>query len=312
MAFFKKKTGKKKLGNLSNISQLRSPYLKTNVPSIKKKNKKIRKAAHIVPPARLKNPSERGKGKTVLALFLSAVIIIYGTYAVFFSDFFLIETYEVVEEGTVIADNERINTILQKTLGKNLVLISEEELIQKIKDQHPEIEKLQVKKIFPDKVKIEYTKYPTVANLVNIVDIVQKKFLIDSQGFLVEENIEHPDLPHIYYKTNEFLQVRSSFLSDSKISRDRLTQIINAIKLFEEKFAIKILYAEYKNQEREVHLQTEKHFYVMIDLEKDLNRQIEKLQKALPKLDIYNEPLVYIDLRISGTNTEKVIFKRRS
>ena len=48
----------------------------------------------------------------------------------------------------------------------------------------------------------------------------------------------------------------------------------------------------------------------MIDLEKDLLRQIEKLKKALPKLDIYNEPLLYIDLRISGTNTEKVIFKR--
>lgn len=312
MPLFKRKsTKKKKSGNSSNISQLRSPYRKKFDTPKKQKVKKRRSSTTIVPPARLRNPSEKGKGKVILAIILAIGILSYSTYAAFFSDFFLIENFVIEEEETIIDDNEQMNTILRRTLGKNLILLNEEDIIQKIKNEQPEIETVNIKKIFPDNIKVTYEKYPTVANLVNIVDIVQKKFLVDSQGFLVEENIEHPDLPHIYYETNEFLEVRNSFLNSPTRSQERLTQITNAIKLYEEKFAMKILYAEYKHQEREVHLQTEKHFYVMIDLEKDLVRQIEKLKKTLPKLDIYNEPLVYIDLRISGTNTEKIIFKRR-
>lgn len=310
MALFKRKP-KKKSGNSSQISQLRSPYRKKIDTPKKRKNKKSRSSATIVPPARLRNRSEGGRAKVILATILSVGILSYSLYAVFLSDFFLIENFIVEEEGTVIDDNEQMNTLLRSTLGDNLVLLNEDNLIGKIKETQPEIEKVTIKKVFPDNIKVEYEKYPTVANLVNIVDVVQKKFLVDTQGFLVEENVEHPDLPHIYYETDEFLEVRHSFLNDPKRSQERLTQITNAIKLFEEKFAMKVLYAEYKEQEREVHLQTEKRFYVMIDLEKDLVRQIEKLKKALPKLDIYNEPLVYIDLRISGTNTEKIIFKRR-
>ncbi|MBU0667873.1 FtsQ-type POTRA domain-containing protein [Patescibacteria group bacterium] len=312
MSLFKKKAGKKTFGDSSKISQLSSPYRKTIIAPRGKKTKKNRKTSLAkIPPARLKNTSQRSRGKTLLATILSIGIIAYGIYAVFFSDFFLINNFIVEEEGTIIDNNKEINTILQKTIDKNIVLLSDKELIDNIKTAHPEIETVTVKKIFPSTIKIEYRKYPTVANLVNIVEGVQKKFLVDSQGFLVEENTEHPDLPHIYYETGEFLEVRNSFLSDPRQSQQRLTQIVNAIKLFEEKFAMKILYAAYKKQEREVHLQTEKYFTVMIDLEKDLNRQIEKLKKALPKLDIYNEPLVYIDLRISGTNTEKVIYKRK-
>lgn len=314
MALFQRKPKKKKTSRSSNISKLRSPYRKKVDSPKRRKKKKIkstRSSSRLVPPARLKNSSERNKAKTLLAIVLSVGILTYSIYALFFSDFFLIENFTIEEEGTIIDDNEDMNTILRSALGKNLVLYSEKDIVRKMREAQPEIENIEVKKIFPDSLKIEYDKYPTVANLVNIVDIVQKKFLVDSQGFLVEENTEHPDLPHIYYETPEFLEVRNSFLNDPARSQERLTQITNAIKLFEEKLGMQILYAEYKNQEREVHLQTEKHFYVMLDLEKNLVRQIEKLKKALPKLDIYNEPLVYIDLRISGTNTEKVIFKRR-
>lgn len=308
MGIFKKnkKPAKRKS---SRVRSLNSPYRKTVVEG-KKKRRRKNVAAKSVPSGRIKTTPQSGKWKIVLSFFLTILIIGYSTYAVFLSDFFLIDSFSIEEDGTLIEDNEEMNTILRSTLGKNLVLINDEELISKIKASQPEIEKITIKKIFPDKIKVEHQKYPTVANLINIVDVVQKKFLVDSQGFLVEENIEHPDLPHIYYDTDEFLEVRHSFLSDPKRSKERLTQIINAIKLYEEKFAMKILYAEYKHQEREVHLVTEKRFYVMLDLEKDLLRQIEKLKKALPKLDIYNEPLLYIDLRISGTNTEKVIFKR--
>jgi len=39
--------------------------------------------------------------------------------------------------------------------------------------------------------------------------------------------------------------------------------------------------------------------------------QLKKLKKSLVKLDIFNEPLEYIDLRIAGGNGDKIIYKRR-
>ena len=101
------------------------------------------------------------------------------------------------------------------------------------------------------------------------------------------------------------------FLDDKTRSSERLTYALQSINLFEEKFGIRILNALIKVKEREVDLYTEKGYFVMIDMEKDLNTQIDKLKRALSKLDIYKEPLQYIDLRISGTENEKVIYKRK-
>ena len=42
-----------------------------------------------------------------------------------------------------------------------------------------------------------------------------------------------------------------------------------------------------------------------------LDEQFDKLKKGLPRLNIYEIDLLYIDLRISGINGEKIIFKRR-
>lgn len=317
MPLFKRKrktsqVSKKKIGKSSNISELRSPYLKKlGTPPKRKRNRSSKSYQSLIPPARLKTKNTSGKGKFFLALILSLVIITFSIYSIFFSDYFLIDDYQIEEEGTLIDNYEDLNVILKQTLGQNLILLNDNLIISEIKEKHPEFESIKLKKVFPKSIKIEYEKYPTVANIVNIIDGIQKKFLIDSQGLLVEENIEQLDLPHIYLETGEPLIVRNTFLTDPKRSKERLTYILNAIYLYEEKFGMKVLYAEFKPREREIHLHTEKYFYVIIDMGKDLNRQIEKLKKALAKLDIYNEPLVYIDLRISGTDTEKVIYKRK-
>lgn len=300
-----KRTFKKR----SNISKLNSPYRsKVHLP---KRGSKIRSKTSVTPPKRMRSAPQYTRGKIVLATVLSLGILGFGIYSVLFSDYFLIEDFQIEEAGVIIEDYEKMSVILQKILGQNLVLLNDNELISEIQNVHPEVDNIRIYKVFPSTVKIAYEKFPTVANLINTVEGVQKKFLIDSQGFLVEENTEHPDLPYIHYDTAEQLTVRSNFLSDSKRSQERLTQILNSVNLFEEKFGMRILFAEFKKRERELHLQTERYFTVMIDLEKDLLRQIEKLKKALETLDIYNEPLQYIDLRISGTDTEKVIFKRQ-
>jgi cell division septal protein FtsQ len=299
---------KKKFGQSSNISKLRSPYLK-KLPTPSRVVKRAKKSSLIIPPARIKISTHRWK--KVLTIILSLGIITFLIYGLFYSDYFTIDNYRVEEAGTIIDNNSAINEILQKQLGKNLVLMNEEELAKQIKTVRPEIEKIKIKKIFPDTIGVEYEKYPTVANIVNIVNSVQKKYLVDSQGLLTEEDNENPDLPYIRIETKEIYPIRTTILNDPTKSAERLTYIIQAINLFEEKFGMKIIYAQFKIREREIHLFTEKSFFVILDMEKDLNKQIDKLKKAQSKLDIYNTPLVYIDLRISGTDNEKVIFKKR-
>lgn len=311
MAFLKRKKKKKSFGKESKISKLQSPYLK-KLPEPKRKSRKTIRKGSVVQSAQVKKTTYRNnKWKRTMATILSIGILIYAIYAAFYSNYFLVGNFEIEEEGTLIEDNDVINSILRSRLGQNLILLNEESLTSEILEQHPEIEKIDIKKIFPETIRVEYEKYPTMANLINMVGGIQKKFLMDSQGFLTEENVENPNLPYIRMETGEALSVRTTFLSGSKRSSERLTFMVNAINLFEEKFGMKILHAEYMRKEREIHLYTEKLFYVLIDIEKDLNSQINKLRKALSKLDIYNTPLLYIDLRISGTDTEKVIFKRK-
>ena len=299
---------KKKEGRTSNISKLRSPYLK-KLPAPEKKVKRARKTSLMIPPARLKLPSNRGK--KILASILSIGILGFCVYALYFSNYFLLEKFSVEEEGTIIDTNENINATLQKRLGQNLVTINEQQLEQEIIQSQPEIKTIQIKKIFPHSLSLSFEKYPTVANLINIVGGIEKKFLIDSQGLLTEENSENPNLPYVKIETKEALQVRNTLLSDAKRSAERLNYILQTISLYEEKFGMKILNATFLPRERELHLYTEKYFYVIIDMEKDMKGQIDKLKKALSKLDIYNTPLQYIDLRISGNDVEKVIFKRK-
>jgi cell division septal protein FtsQ len=308
MALFKFKKTVKKEGRVSNISKLRSPYLK-NIRIIENRKGRVKKTGLIIPPAKIKTPSVRGK--KILALILSLGIMGFIVYALFFSDYFLIKKYKVEQEGTLIESNESLNAILSAKIGSNLVLLNEEDIVKEIKNVQPEIDKIKIVKIFPDTIKASFEKFPTAANIVNTAGGIQKKFLVDSQGFLIEENAEDPNLPYIKIETKDPLQVRKTFLQDPARSAERLKYIIQAINLYEEKFGMKIMNAVFKTRERELHLYTEKRFYVILDMEKDLAAQIEKLKKSLSKLDIYNTPLLYIDLRISGNDYEKVIFKRK-
>jgi cell division septal protein FtsQ len=306
MAIFGLKFGKKKEGRSSNISKLRSPYLKsTPIPDTKKNRPK--QSSRFIPTTSLKPRSSRAK--RILAIFLSVGIISFIVYALYFSDYFLIRKYKVEEEGTIIETNDVINKILEEKIGGNLVLLNEDDLSKAIKSAQPEISKITISKIFPDTIMAGFEKFPAVANITDTAADIQKKFVADSQGLLIEENTENPNLPYIKMNTASLLEVRKTILPDAARSAERLTYIIQAINLFEEKFGIKITYAQFLVRERELDLFTEKGFYVMIDMEKDLNGQIDKLKKALSKLDIYTVPLLYIDLRISGTDYEKVIYK---
>ncbi len=257
----------------------------------------------LIKPARLQNKKPFGKKWLILGLLIILGIIIYF---LFFTHNLDLRRWEITENNTIITQDDPKNSLIQSEIGKNILLIDETKIINDIHKLYPEINTIKITKILPNKIKIDLQNYEQIANIINVADGIQKKFIVNSNGFLTQENIDNPDLPYIKIKTQKFYTVRTNITQTNQ-----LEFVINSIKQFETKFNLKITDAEFMPREREVHLRTEKNFMVWIDMEKDLNLQLEKLKKILGKLNIYNTPLEYIDLRISGTDNEKVIFKRR-
>lgn len=237
------------------------------------------------------------KAKIIIVLLAAVGITAFLIHSIFFSQYFAVET---IKAPNTITDS------LQSYKSKNLLFIKKTGIIEKISANYPEIENIKVEKDFPNTLIISFTEYPLAANIANITEGASKKFIINSIGYVVKENADDPTLPYIKVKTDSPINTESVILDTEK-----LKYILDAVSYFEEKFGMKILESEYLLVPRELHLKTEKFFFIWLDIQKPYEDQFKKLKKALVKLNIYEEPLQYIDLRITGESGEKIIYKRR-
>jgi cell division septal protein FtsQ len=243
-----------------------------------------------------------------LAILLGIISAIGLTiYSLTFSTYFEIKEIQVSTEQQ---NTQNLSTNIVNELriykGKNIFWIDKVEIIEKIQSSYPEIENINVGRDFPSTIEISFTEYPLLANITNVSNESNKKFIINSIGYVVKEDVDDPNLPYIKINTDAPLNTTTALLE-----KEELTYILEATNYFEEKFGMKIIEIEYKVTPREIHLRTEKYFYIWLDIQKSYEQQLKKLKKALVKLDIYNDSLYYIDLRITGESGEKIIYKRR-
>lgn len=231
----------------------------------------------------------------------------------FTSPTFTIDTIQIenTEDLTDTETTANIQPVVTELKGQNIWRADTEATVTALTGAFPELKTIAIKKIFPRTIKTVFTIHPIVTNVLITVDNPemgkqQKKYLVNEQGLIVEENFENPNLPYLMMTKDAFPELRTTV-----ITADRLKTILDGIELFTAKFGLKVFDSEYMAIERELHIRTEKYFTVWIDLEQNFEEQLNKLKKALPKLDIYNTPLEYIDLRIAGVNGEKIIYKPR-
>lgn len=251
-----------------------------------------------------KIPRKLKKVTLILAILIGAF---YSIYLMTISSFFNIEEIKISSENSSIESlGAGIINDLQTYKDKNLLTIKKAEIISKIQSSYPEIENIKISRDLPKTMIISFTEYPAIANITNISNESTKKFIINSIGYIIKENADDPNLPYVKIKSDSPLNPNSSIMEQS-----RLDYLLGAKNYFEEKFGMKIVEIQYAVIPREVHLKTEKYFNIWLDVQKPYEDQLKKLKKALVKLDIYNEPLQYIDLRITGENGEKIIYKRR-
>lgn len=227
-------------------------------------------------------------------------------YVTFFSSFFVIAKISVEKDGNAVA-GAAISPFLEKLKGKNILLIDADSLAREIEQNFKhEILFVKIKKSYPRRVTIKVTEYPAVINLKIITPEKTQKFIINQIGYGIAENSEQKDLPIITVNLPKTQKIRTII-----IEKEKLAPIIESFTGFTGLFGMKVPEGEWKKTERELHMKTERGFYVWIDLTAPIPPQLSKLKRALTKLDIYHENLLYIDLRIAGGESEKVIYKRK-
>jgi len=274
-----------------------------------KVSKKSEKRSPAIKRLMNKKPSKVfAKLKKYLILMTSLSALTLVSYSVFFSNYLTIKEVTVEEdaENTTAIISEEIVNCITDSIGENIFFINTKEFEYKILERFPGIEEVNIKKDYPHTITVSFSEFAVAANIINESPTVKKTFVINSMGYAVKENVENPSLPYIRIKSDEPINIENPVISSNK-----LKFILETKTYFEDKFGMRIVEIQYKKTARELHLITENNFSIWLDIEQPAEDQLKKLKKALVKLDIYTEPLEYIDLRIAGNNGDKIIYKRR-
>jgi hypothetical protein len=267
--------------------------------SISAKKRNIRKSKRLNPRF------ARFRRSVLLGLIIG--FIGFSTYLIFFSAYFQIIEIQISDENFTSQElADKIRATAETSLNENLIFLKIDELETSVISSFPELETLRISKDYPNKVMIEFAEYPMVVNIVNESSTVKKSYILNSIGFAMKEDFENPELPYIKIRSDEPINAKNQVLGPVI-----LNYILEAKAYYEDRFGMKIKEIDYRKSAREVHLLTEKDFYIWLDIQRGYEEQLKKLKKALVKLDIYSESLAYIDLRIAGNSGDKIIYKRR-
>lgn len=310
MALFPKKSKfKKSTLQKAERKKYKKPVsiLHKNKRSIKAKRRQntIRKLTKLIQPkqALRENP---GFSKFTLIAVISFIIL--GTiYVIFFTSLFEIKKIQIFE-GEQETTNVQVRKLVEPIRGKNILFVDSDAISRTLRSEIDNISAIAIKKLPPKTIKITYAKFENVANLINVntkKNNERTKQIVNETGVITQKGKSNIDLPNISIQREGEYE-----LSDQAISQSKLNYILQAIQMFTEKFDIQVFEAAYLREAREVHLITNKGFNVWIDMEQDLEKQLNKLKNAIPKIDIYKDNFEYIDLRIESANGDKIIYKR--
>jgi cell division septal protein FtsQ len=281
------------------------------------------------------------KGLLILALLASLI------YGVFFTQLFEIQSIEVNGDDGTFDQQSDVQNYLDDYLGKNLLFFNIQIHTESLTENHPTLKSISVSKSLFHTLSAHLKTYENVANIELQDEDGSKEFhVINEEGFVTLSGTILETLPTIIMESNsldsklptanisipteesdEFPTTDNTEVTspdeasptpsssapqssmEALIDKETLNMLLQAKSDFEGKFDMSIIRIEYLKKARELHLHTERGFTVWIDLTKDLASQLNKLKKALTELNIYEANIDYIDLRISGQNGEKVIYK---
>jgi len=241
---------------------------------------------------------------TIAATLIFLILSIL--YFLFFTNHFQLKTIQIYE-GQALSSNKEIRKLIDPLHNKNLLLIPKDKVSILLHNEIENMNQVKIQKKYPNTLIIEYQKFSEVANLINknqTNDNIQK-FIINEIGIITESERNDPSLKIINTQSDKNYQ-----LGDQILKKEQISYILEATSFFQEKLNLEITETKFLPVARELHLKTERGFYIWLDITQKYEDQIQKLKNAIPKIDIYSDNFQYIDLRIESAKGDKIIYKR--
>lgn len=260
-----------------------------------------------------------------LKVLAGSAVLIGLVYLFFFTGFFEIKKIEIKGNSESIEDKNTVNEYLQKFLGDNIIMFSSMKHEKTLAEKIPYIKSLNIGRSWPDTLVATLETFPLIANVrVDQPDGSSQFYIVNELGFISTVGVTNEELPTIVMDvtgTDFDLSMHdeesgtggvasdSLAVHEELIPHELLNTIIKTKTDFEGKFNLQLLEIQYLKRAKELHLFTELEFFVWIDMSQDIDLQLAKLKKGLTKLNIYEDSIEYIDLRVTGQNGEKIIYK---
>ena len=264
-------------------------------------------------------------------IFAGLAAILGLLYFLFLTSALEIQNIDVKGEADTSQEQTAIKAELQQYLGDNLLMFDVSGQEKALLSKYGYLKTLDIDRDFFHTISVTVETYPPVANVrIEFENNTSQYYVINEHGFIASIGTNLENLPMIVMDvtgTNmdipmaeespvepveapvEAVDTMPDEINEELIPEDVLKTLLETADSFEGKFDMEVLEIAYLKRARELHLFTERYFSVWIDLTQDVPLQLAKLKKALTEIDIYGAPLEYIDLRISGQNGEKVIYK---
>lgn len=259
-------------------------------------------------PIQAKTAGERRRLPSFkLGLFfkVGAASLVTGalSYTLFFSPLLKVEKVDVKGSSETAAEEAALSSYLQNYLGANLLLFPTEQHEDKLLADFPYLKTLELHRQVPNTIVLKVEPQSHVAN----VQMEENIFVVNESGIVAALGAAEEGLPFLVMEAVDSEETPE--IGKSLISTDVLELLLETSSDFEAKFNMQVKEIQYLKRAREIHLLTERDFTVWLDLTQNVEEQLAKLKKSMGGLNIYEENLEYIDLRISGQNGEKIIYK---
>ncbi|MEK7146286.1 MAG: FtsQ-type POTRA domain-containing protein [Patescibacteria group bacterium] len=255
-----------------------------------------------------KSSSERRRLPSFkLALFfkVGAASLITGalSYTLFFSPLLKVEKVEVKGSSETAAEEAALSSYLQNYLGANLLLFPTGQHEDKLLEDFPYLKTLEIHRQVPGTLLLKVEPQTHVAN----VQMEENVFVVNEGGIVASAGALEEGLPLLFMESVDSEETPE--IGKNLIEAEVLAVLLETASDFEAKFNMQVNEIHYLKRARELHLLTERNFSVWLDLTQNMEEQLSKLKKSMGGLNIYEANLEYIDLRISGQNGEKIIYK---
>lgn len=226
----------------------------------------------------------------------SSIIILGALSFLFFSPRFQIDNLVIsgnnnipTEEIEKIA-NEKIKisfSIMGMDIVTESIFLSFDGKINQIKEAIPEIEKISIKKNFPNGISLEIIEKQPFA----LWDYNNERFLVDKNGSFIRYEQEDED-------TSKLIQIKQE---EESVDLDK-KEIINNILIISEGLSKEeINISNYVIFNDKLRVDTT-NFFILFDSKQDLSWQVEKLKAVLENDDQVRKGInvKYIDLRFDN------------